>query len=40
MTHKEYYKLLKDLKYSGWILLGQIIFAIGFVTFILYYFKK
>ena len=32
MNHKEYYELLKDLKYSGWILLAQIIIAIGFVV--------
>lgn len=31
MNHKEYHELLKDLKYSGWVLLIQIIIAIGFV---------
>jgi hypothetical protein len=31
MNHKEYYELLKDLKYSGWLLLVQIIIAIVLV---------
>jgi uncharacterized membrane protein YhaH (DUF805 family) len=31
MNHKEYHELLHDLKYSGWLLLTQIIIAIGFV---------
>jgi hypothetical protein len=34
MNHKEYYELLKDLKYSGWILLIQTILAIGFLIFV------
>jgi hypothetical protein len=40
MKHDEYRKLLKDLKYSGWILLAQSIIAIGFVLFIVFKFKK
>ncbi len=28
MKHKEYFNYLKILKYSGWILLGECIFAI------------
>jgi hypothetical protein len=33
MNHKEYYKLLRDLKYSGWILLAEAIIAMIFVCF-------
>jgi len=40
MKHEEYYKLLKDLKYSGWILLVQTIIAIGIVLFLVTSFKK
>jgi uncharacterized membrane protein YhaH (DUF805 family) len=40
MKHSEYYKLLKDLKYSGWVLLTQVIIAIGFVLFMVTSFKQ
>jgi hypothetical protein len=40
MKHDEYGKLLKDLKYSGWVLLGQVIIAIGFVLLMVFSFKN
>jgi hypothetical protein len=40
MNHKEYHELLKDLKYSGWVLLAKIIIAIGVVLFIMTDLKK
>lgn len=40
MKHEEYHKILKDLKYSGWVLLVQAIIAIGFVLFMVISFKK
>jgi hypothetical protein len=33
MNHKEYHELLRDLKYSGWILLVKCIIALGLVFF-------
>jgi len=31
MNHKEYHELLHDLKYSGWILLAQMIISIALI---------
>ena len=31
MNHKEYYELLRDLKYSGWLLLVKCIIAMVLV---------
>ena len=36
MNHKEYYKFLKELKYSGWLLLTETIIAILFVAFMVF----
>lgn len=36
MNHKDYHKLLIDIKYSGWILLAEVIIAALFVGFIVF----
>jgi hypothetical protein len=36
MNHKEYYKFLKNLKYSGWLLLAEAIIAVLFVGFMVF----
>jgi hypothetical protein len=36
MNHEEYHKLLRDLKYSGWILLAEAIIAGLFVAFMVF----
>ena len=35
MKHEEYRKFLKQLKYSGWILLGEAVVAISFVCWMI-----
>ncbi len=36
MNHKEYYNFLRELKYSGWILLAEAIIAVIFVLFMVF----
>ena len=40
MNHKEYHELLRDLKYSGWILLVKFIIALGLVFLMVKSFDK
>lgn len=40
MTHKEYRKYLRQLKYSGWFLLGEFIIAIIIVLSFIFHFKR
>jgi hypothetical protein len=40
MNHEDYRKFLKQLKYSGWILLAEAILATSFVIFMIIHLHK